>query len=137
MSMIRRSLATPTTGLYEDLLLLIVRVVAASLMITNGWQKLSGYNEMLGMWQDPIGIGLTPSLMLAIFAEFFCSALLILGLLTRFAALNLMITMSVAAFIVHAADPLKVKELALLYLTVFLVPFVKGAGKFSIDRALS
>jgi putative oxidoreductase len=44
--------------------------------------------------------------------------------------------MSVAAFVAHAADPLQVKELSLLYLAVFASIFVTGAGKYSLDALL-
>jgi putative oxidoreductase len=42
--------------------------------------------------------------------------------------------MSVAAFIVHFDDPFKSKELALLYLAGYLIIFVIGPGKYSIDK---
>ena len=42
--------------------------------------------------------------------------------------------MFVAAFIVHFDDPFKNKELAILYLVGFLIIFLMGPGKYSIDR---
>jgi len=44
------------------------------------------------------------------------------------------ITMVVAAFIVHGADPLQKKELALVYLIMFLAIALLGPGKYSIDK---
>jgi putative oxidoreductase len=41
--------------------------------------------------------------------------------------------MIVAAFIVHAADPLATKEKAILYLIGFAAIAFLGAGKYSID----
>ena len=41
--------------------------------------------------------------------------------------------MGVAAFIVHGADPLAKKEMALLYFIAFVAIFLAGPGKFSID----
>ena len=42
--------------------------------------------------------------------------------------------MAVAAFIVHASDPIGTKEKALLYLIGFVVIFLAGPGKYSIDK---
>jgi len=42
--------------------------------------------------------------------------------------------MSVAAFMVHAADPFSQKELALLYLLAFLMVVFVGPGKYSLDK---
>jgi putative oxidoreductase len=138
MPLIRRSLASQTQGLSEDVMLLAVRLIGGGLMLYgHGLAKLTGFSDYAARFPDIIGIGSTPALALATFAEFFCSALLMLGLLTRFAALNLVITMGVAVFIAHAADPLAKKELALVFLTLFLVPLTKGGGRFSVDRAIS
>ena len=43
-------------------------------------------------------------------------------------------TMGVAAFIVHGADPIGMKEKALLFLFGFLAIALLGAGKHSVDR---
>jgi putative oxidoreductase len=62
--------------------------------------------------------------------------LLILGLGTRLAAMPLAFTMMVALFVVHAEDPWKVKELAAVYLGVYLALILTGPGDFSLDRRL-
>jgi putative oxidoreductase len=61
----------------------------------------------------------------------------VIGLLTRFSSALLVITMSVAAFMAHAGDPFKSKEMALLYLLLFGTTLVTGAGRFSIDFLIS
>ena len=48
-------------------------------------------------------------------------------------AFPLMITMVVAAFVVHGADPFGKKELALLYGAGALTLMLTGAGRLSID----
>lgn len=72
----------------------------------------------------------------AALSEFAGGILLALGLGTQLAALFIFITMSVAAFKVHAKDPLQVKELALAYWVVSGALFFTGAGKFSLDAKL-
>jgi putative oxidoreductase len=53
------------------------------------------------------------------------------------ATIPLIITMSVAAFVAHGADPFGKKELALLYLVIYLFLLFAGSGKFSIDYLIS
>ena len=60
-----------------------------------------------------------------------------IGLGTRLATIPLMITMLVAAFIGHGADPFGRKETALLYLMIYLTIFVIGSRKYSIDYLIS
>lgn len=70
-------------------------------------------------------------------AEFAGGILIAVGLLTRPAAVLWLITMGVAAFIAHGADPFQKKELALLYLSFSVVLIGLGGGKFSLDHLLS
>lgn len=129
------------TGEYSVMVsmgLLFLRVMVGVFMMTHGFGKLKmlmGPGEI--QFADPIGIGVELSLVLAVFAEFFCSILLILGLGTRLATIPLMITMLVAGFVVHRADPFQVKEFALLYGVVFTALFITGPGRFSFDYWLS
>ena len=118
-----------------DLSLLILRIAGGALMLTHGISKIAplfGTDPI--QFPDPIGLGATTSLALTVFAEVFCAALLILGLATRFAAIPLLITMLVAVFVVHIADPFANQELPLLYASIYLVILIAGAGKFSIDN---
>lgn len=104
-------------------------------MLTHGYPKLMKLLDGGEIkFADPIGIGAAASLALAVFAEALCSALIALGLLTRAASIPLIITMAVAAFVVHGSDPFGKKEMALLYLLGYLIVFAKGSGKFSLDR---
>ena len=121
-----------------DFALLIVRIAVAAFMLTHGYPKLM---KLLAggeiQFADPFGLGMYFSLVLAVFAEFFCSILVGLGIGTRLAAIPLIVTMSVAAFIAHGSDPFGRKELALLYLVVFVFLLFTGSGKFSVDYFIS
>src|SRR4051812_7560009 len=111
----KRTFSTRVSNSGVNAWLLISRLAIGSFMLTHGIPKLQ--NIIAGNLQfgDPIGIGTTPSLVLAVFAEAICSALLILGLATRLASVCLIINMLVAAFFALAAQPFAKKELALLY----------------------
>lgn len=126
-------IASPLNERYFSLALLILRVVASAYMLTHGWAKLTGFSDMSAQFPDPIGVGSTLSLALIIGAEFFASLFIILGLFTRLAAVPIVIAMSVAAFVIHSADPFNVKELALLYLVVYIFILMAGAGRYSLD----
>jgi len=85
-------------------------------------------------FSNPIGIGEGPSLFLAVIGEFVAPILIIIGYKTRFAAIPVILTMLVAAFIAHGADPFNVKEKALLYAVIFIAIFLLGPGKYSLDK---
>jgi putative oxidoreductase len=111
-------------------------------MMTHGWGKLMMlFRGEFDKFGDPLGIGNTMSLIGAAGAEFGCALLVVLGLMTRLAAIPLVFTMSVAAFIVHRADPWTMgagasKEPAMLFLIPFLALAFTGAGRFSLDAKL-
>lgn len=117
--------------------LLALRVAAGGLMLTcHGWGKLTSFSERSASFPDPLGVGSSLSMALAVFAEVFCSTAVVLGLLTRAAVIPLMTTMLVAATIVHADDPWAKKEFALIYLVPFAALLFTGAGPFSLDALL-
>ena len=116
--------------------LLILRVAAGVLMMTHGWSKIQNFEGMVQSGFDPIGMGASLSVIMLIGAEFVAALFIVLGLLTRLSAIPLIVAMSVAAFVAHAADPLQVKELSLLYLAVFATIFITGAGRYSLDTLL-
>ncbi|MFK7824625.1 MAG: DoxX family protein [Oligoflexales bacterium] len=66
-------------------------------------------------------------------AEFIGAFFVAIGLSTRFSSIFVCITMFVAAFGRHFADPFAKKELALVYFFSFLVLASTGAGKLSLD----
>lgn len=113
---------------------LILRLAGGGMMLTHGWPKLMKVLE--GNWKfgNPLGIGEELSLALAVFAEFFCSILVIVGFKTRLSSIPLAFTMLVAAFIVHIDDPWKKTEFPLLYLAIFLSLILIGGGKYSLDN---
>lgn len=121
-----------------DFALLFLRMtLGISLMALHGWDKLANYRSVVESFPDPLGIGRHLSLLLAIFAELACSALLVVGALTRFAAVILAINMSVALFMVHHGDMTQAGggEPAGLYLFGCLTILLAGGGRFSADGA--
>ena len=120
-----------------DLALLLLRLFGGGFIMTHGIPKLM--KIINGNWgfANPIGIGSEASLALTAFAEAICGFLIILGLKTRWATIPLIIAMAVAGFIHHAADPFSGKEKPLLFLLIFVVLAITGAGKHSLDQRLA
>jgi putative oxidoreductase len=116
--------------------LLLLRIVFGLFMATHGYDKLSHFKKMEQDFPDPLHITVRISLICTIFAELFCSSMVVLGLFTRAAALPIIFCMIIAAVIINGGKPLLQHELAPLYLTVFLSIAVAGPGSFSIDRLL-
>lgn len=118
-----------------NLALLVLRVSFGGIMLVqHGWGKLLNFTTVMATFPDPIGVGSLSSLLLCVFAEVFCAAFIVAGLLTRFAAVALIINMAVAVFIVHGTDPFAKKELATLYLVGYLMVAALGPGILSLDK---
>ena len=120
-----------------DLASFILRVSLSLLMLTHGFPKLMKFMDGNMEFGDPIGIGVPASFTLTIFAEVICSILILIGFWTRLALIPLIITMLVAAFIVHSADMVGVKEPSLLYLFGYVTLFLLGSGKYAVDAILN
>jgi len=118
--------------------LLLLRVAAGSAMLMNhGLMKISQFDAILSKgFADPFHIGTKASLGLTIFAEVFCAALVIVGLLTRLATLPLIAAMLVALFFAHGGDFYGEGELPGVFLAVFIVLFLVGPGRFSLDKKI-
>lgn len=124
-------------GTFISVILLIVRVVFGVMLMNHGIDKWANYQELSAVFPDPLGISSPLSLGLAIFGELACSMAFIIGFLYRLAMIPMIFTMCVAFFIVHADDPFAVKELAFVYLVVFVLMYIVGPGKFAVDRWIS
>ena len=122
--------------LLKDIGLLLLRLLAGGTMLfSHGWDKLIGFGERMNTFPDRLGIGSSLSLGLAIFAELGCASLLILGVATRLVALPLAVTMAVAFFIVLKAESFQQRELAFIYLGIFLSLMALGGGKFCVVKS--
>ena len=143
MNALIKKLAESKAG-YETLAL---RFPIGIIFMAHGAQKLFGWFcgyglEGTGQWMASIGLG--PGVVMAFLAgsaEFFGGLFILLGLLTRPAAVALSFTMLVAIFSVHFANGLFMANngyefgLALLAASVSLA--ISGAGKFSLDSKIA
>ena len=146
-SVTQNSIVRKTFETNSSLAGLALRVPAGIIFAAHGAQKLfgafGGYGlEGTGQWMA--SIGLEPGYLMAlaaVSAEFFGGIALLLGLLTRPAAVVLAVTMLVAILSVHIKNGLFMSNngyefgLSLLAISVALV--FHGAGAVSVDRVIS
>ena len=126
---------------------LALRLVAGVIFIAHGAQKLFGWFgggglEGTGQWMA--SIGLEPGYLMALLAgggEFFGGVLLVVGLLTRPAALICAFTMVVAIVVVHLDNGFFARsggyEFSLALLSMSIALAVRGAGSGSVDQKLA
>jgi len=124
-----------------------LRIVVGIIFAAHGSQKLFGLFGGYGLagtaqWME--SVGLAPGYLMALLAggtEFFAGLALIIGLLTRPAALGLTFTLLVAIFSVHIHNGLFMAnngyEFALALLGGTLAVLFEGAGKLSADAAIA
>lgn len=107
-----------------------------TLLLNHGIAKLKAFDTMAPGWVDPFKIGHTASFALVVFAEVVAASLLAAGLLTRFAALVLMVNMGVAFEVAHKGSLSggHSGELAFIYLAGFVSLLLAGGGRFSLDQ---
>jgi putative oxidoreductase len=133
--MIRKLTSINYTETTMSIALLIIRIGIGILMIHHGYDKLVNFKEYQPDFMNFLGLGNTISLGLVVFAELFCSVLLLIGLFTSLATIPLIITMAVAVF-VHDGAVFAKGELATLYLFVYIAVMIVGPGKYSLDAKI-
>ena len=137
--MIKKIFAPGNNSWSANLALLVLRLwIGLAMLLNHGADKLKHFSDVAPHFPDPLGIGHTASLVLAVFAEFFASLLLIFGVLTRWSALVLVIDMVVAFIAVHkgALSGQGSGELAFMYLMGYFILLLAGSGSFSVDKIL-
>ncbi|HZR32114.1 MAG TPA: DoxX family protein [Terriglobales bacterium] len=135
----------------DDWVLTLMRVVVGIVIFPHGAQLLLGWFGGYGYHASIAGFareGIPPVFgFLAIVSEFLGSIGLIIGFMARVAALGIAVDMVVAIFKVHLPYGFFMNwlgtqkgegyEFHLLALALLIAIFVRGAGAFSLDHAVS
>ena len=123
------------TSQSTDLGLLVLRVgVGLTMAFAHGLGKIppsEGFIGAIGMLGFPVPVVFAWA---AALSEFLGGLFIAVGVLTRPAAVMLAVTMAVARFVQHGADPFADGELALVYLFAAAALAFTGAGRYSIDQ---
>jgi putative oxidoreductase len=136
----------------DDKVLTILRLVLAVVFLAHGSQKMLGwfggygFKATMGFFTQTMHIPAALAF-LAISAEFFGGLGLLLGLLSRVAAFGITVNMLVAVFMTHLPNGFFMNwtgqqkgegfEFHLLVIALTLALIIRGAGAFSLDRAIS
>lgn len=120
----------------QPLGLLILRLVLGAIMIAHGWQKISGGMPQFMQMLRHMGIPGWMGYMVAS-AEFGGGILLVIGFVTRLAALAILVDMLVAILKVHLQNGLFSKnggyEFPLACAAIAFSLIWSGAGPIAID----
>lgn len=120
-----------------DLAMLVLRIGFGLLMIpAHGWPKLKNFDTVNENFISFMGLSSQISLGLTVFAEFFCSILIIFGFFTRWAVIPLIIAMLVALD-QYNWEIFGNNELAFAFLLGYLTILLLGAGRYSMDKLIS
>lgn len=131
---------------------LILRVFLGVIMFPHGAQKLlgwfggGGYAGTMGYFTEKLGIAAVLAF-LVIMVEFFGSLGLIVGFLSRIAALGILVDMIGAIWLVHWPNGFFMNwfgkkagegfEFHLLVIAISAAILFSGAGKWSLDRKIA
>jgi putative oxidoreductase len=133
--MMKKLLSTKYSAGAFNTAMLVLRIGLGVLMLMHGYDKLVHFADKSDdAIYNVLGLGSSIGLILVIFAEFFCSLFLILGLFTRLATIPLLIVTLVIIFKVNKGNILGDGEHAALYLTGYIVLLLVGPGKISVDN---
>ena len=128
-----------TKSFSKDTALLILRVITGTVLIHHGFEKLANIENFADAFVRPLHLPFPIFLSyVAAFSEIGGSWLLILGLATRFGALAIVGTISVAIYhaLVTAGFNIFLLELLLLYFASSTCIALTGPGNFSIDEVI-
>lgn len=126
------------TAKFEDIALLIIRVVLAYGFLNPALQKL-GNPDNVAKFFDSVGIPFPVlNVYLAGITEMAGVILLVLGALTRVFSVPLIFVMLVAIFTVHIGNGFSAGdngfEIPLYYMVMLLLLMSRGAGRYSVDN---
>ena len=128
-----------TKSFSKDTALLILRVITGTVLIHHGFEKTANIENFADAFVRPLHLPFPIFLSyVAAFSEIGGSWLLILGLATRFGALAIVGTISVAIYhaLVTAGFNIFLLELLLLYFASATSIALTGPGDFSIDEVI-
>lgn len=125
-----------------DLAALLARLIFGGFIILgHGWFKVQLWMDgKAALFKATLGLGAEIELFLAIVAEVLCGMLVLVGFQTRLASIPLIFAMFVASVLFHWNDQffylpgyVSNKEFAIVYGVGFMLIFLLGSGKYSID----
>ena len=124
----------------QDLTLLMTRLLTGAFLMWGTWDniadpaRMTEFVEFMRHFKFPAPEFMAP---LSVWFQFGCGALLVGGLLTRWAGLLMAFNFIVGFVMVHLADDFRAQFPALILIAVSLHLAAAGGGRFSLDRMLN
>lgn len=122
----------------------VLRMLLAAVFVYHGGQKAfgwfdgDGWSPTLLKWSGEGGMGFPVGVTVAVLLiELLAAVAMFFGILTRLAAVGVMIVMTGALHYVHAPQGIASSEFPFSILMVAVALFFLGGGRFSLDRAIS
>ncbi len=125
-------------GALDGVAYALLRVAAGAALVVHGWPKIQDPMKLVGMVES---LGFVPGAFWAVLlalTEFVGGILLVLGLLTRPAALAATIVLLVTVYFhwIVQSQGWGGSEKSILWAAMTFLLFVRGAGAFSVDGRL-
>jgi putative oxidoreductase len=130
------NVALPSLARFRDLTLLGLRAVTGGFLMHETWDNVTSaarmdeFAEFLRQFGFPLPWLMAP---LSVAVQFVCGALLVLGLLTRWAGLLIAVNFAIAMVMVHRADDVRTMWPALVLVFLGLHFAAAGSGKLGLD----
>ncbi len=126
----------PPASKAYSLFLLALRILFGLLLMRHGIEKLYNYTSLCFTFPDPIGFGKDLALIFVIFTELCCALAFMFGVLYRLCLIPMIVVMATAFFYIHGSSVAQ-GELALSYLLLFILMYIAGPGRYSVDAVIS
>ena len=111
--------------------------VSVEMMVAHGLKKIGIGVEEAEKVPNPLHLPDAFNQFFATAANLFFPVLVILGLFTRVAVLPILAVTLMGYFVLHWNDSLLEKDMRFMYSVTFLLLFILGPGKYSVDHIIT
>ena len=126
-----------TNSYLSSVNLLLFRVVISASLMTHGYGKLLRLIDGDIWGRTHFIFNEEISMALVVFGEFFAPLFVLIGVGTRIFAIPIIYTFCVIVFDVHWGDSFGKMEKGLMFLVSYVLIFLSGPGKISVDNLIS
>lgn len=127
----------PAANYFHFTMLLFRVLVSVELMVVHGLKKLGVGVDVAETIPNPLHLPDFFNNGFAIGANLIAPVFIVLGLLTRLAILPVLAVTLTGYFVLHWNDAPLVKDVPFIYSVVFMLIWVLGPGKYSLDYIIN
>ncbi len=127
----------PAENYFHFTMLLFRVLVSFELIVVHGLKKLGVGVDVAETIPNPLHLPEVFNNGFAIGSNIIAPVFIILGLLTRLTILPVLAVTLTGYFVLHWNDALLIKDVPFIYSTVYMLIWVLGPGKYSIDYLIN